>query len=275
VYALSTDSILALDMAGNRVSVFDGFGNFTGTYSAEVADDPDFPFDVWLYRQYWVDGALTPARKELVRSMLDQVPVPPGEPAYRFARVSSDNDVWIREPIPRGAQGHLWLVFDDHARFSAVIETPLRFEVHHIGRDFVLGRWRDANDVNFVRMYGIERTRDTAPSSSWAAAAPLPSDATEEEAPGNPAAMIELMRSAMRNLVVAQEIYFADSMSYSENRHALEWEGPEGVSMDIVSAGSTGWAAVLTHSDTRSICGVFVGTHAPPGWTGEGEPKCR
>ena len=84
-----------------------------------------------------------------------------------------------------------------------------------------------------------------------------------------------ILTQAMRALVLAQESYWMEHQEYASTRHGLRWEGPEGVGMDIVSGGPFGWTAVFAQAETKTICGVFVGAAGPPGWTGEGMPKCR
>jgi hypothetical protein len=62
-------------------------------------------------------------------------------------------------------------------------------------------------------------------------------------------------------------------MSYTENRHLLTWRPPEGVGIDIIEAGRTGWVAVATDQRLSRICGMAVGLGTPPGWS-EGMAVC-
>jgi hypothetical protein len=98
IYSGGEGAILALDAWTGRVSVFDTLGNFSHQVSAEdLSDDPVFPLDVWLYRLYWVDGALSAPARGAVRDALDALPSPPaGE--HRLVRVTRDGRLWIREP---------------------------------------------------------------------------------------------------------------------------------------------------------------------------------
>jgi hypothetical protein len=34
---------------------------------------------------------------------------------------------------------------------------PVRFAPHEIGADYVIGVWRDEDDVQYVRVYGLRR----------------------------------------------------------------------------------------------------------------------
>ena len=48
-----------------------------------------------------------------------------------------------------------WLVFDRDGRGHGGVETPEGLEVRQTGPDFVLGVWRDENDVEFVRRHEL------------------------------------------------------------------------------------------------------------------------
>lgn len=274
IYRYGADSILALDWAGNRVSVFDTQGKYARLAEADsMSEDPEFPLDVWLYRRFWVDGALVPQERRAVRQALERLEVPADSaPAYRFVRVDNAGNVWIREPLGVDADAWQWHVVDLSGQPVATIETSLRFDLHHIGPDFVLGRWRDENDVNFIRLYRLEVADVSARVPDWVTTSAsdvkkrTPTGEEEEQ-------LLSTMRASLRQVVTAQEMYFADHMTYTENRHELEWSPPEGVSLDIIAAHGTGWVAVATHRDLPVICGMGVGAATPPGWA-EGAPKC-
>lgn len=88
-----------------------------------------------------------------------------------------------------------------------------------------------------------------------------------------------VLRSELRNLVLAQEVHFADHMRYAESLEALgdAFVLTEGVRIRLTVASSRGWAAEATHEEVADgKCGVFVGSARPPfpEVTTEGEPQC-
>jgi TonB family protein len=113
---------------------------------------------------------------------------------------------------------------------------------------------------------------------------------------------VAYMKSSLRELVSAQEAFFADSTTYAGSLQALRgalsvssgtpealryrsnlsssWatgEGwPwEGVTVEIRASG-TGWSGVARHLGTSRTCSLFVGTAASPIPGGsEGEPICN
>ena len=273
LYHHGPDSILALDQNLNRVSVLGADGAFARmTDAVAISRDSTFSMDVWLHGRFWVDGALRPERRQAVREVLDRLPPPRSAPGYRFVQVDVLGYVWIREPLnPDEAVWH-WTIVDESGRVVNSIDLPLRFEPHHIDRDFILGRWRDENDVNFIRLYEVQVSDVARPAPAWladgsvAAAGEVGGDADEAQ-------MLALLQGSLRNVVLAQESYFVDHSSYTFNRHDLLWEQPEGVTLDIIAADRTGWSAVAAHRDLERICGMAVGSATPPGWM-EGVVRC-
>lgn len=77
-------------------------------------------------------------------------------PAHaRHFRLDPEHNMWLRgfEPDPDAASH--WFVIDSRGKWLGSVETPPRFEVNEIGADYLLGIWRDASDVQHVRMYRI------------------------------------------------------------------------------------------------------------------------
>ena len=273
IYMHGTDSILALDKAGNRVSVLDARGNFGRITRAEaISDDSEFPMDVWLHRRFWVEGALRPARRETVRRMLDRLTVPVESPAYRYVQVDAEGNAWIREPLAEGAEEWEWTVVDSTGNPIAAVHTPIRFELHDIGTELLLGRWFGEDDVNFIRLYGLDVTDSTTARPDWMIGASAV-DTLRHNSGEDEERILDDLRMSLRMVVMAQEMYFAEHGTYSQSRHTLSWDPPDGISLDIIFAYNRGWSAVATHEDLPRICGMAVGTPTPPGWN-EGEARC-
>ena len=88
-------------------------------------------------------------------------------------------------------------------------------------------------------------------------------------------AYIASMKSDLRNLVTAEESYFADNVTYATTTSNLQYNSSAGVTVSIVAATGTGWSATATHNATTKTCGIFVGAAtAPISGQNEGEPKC-
>lgn len=90
------------------------------------------------------------------------------------------------------------------------------------------------------------------------------------------------MQSDLRNLVVAQEAYFADNDAYAPSIPAMggSFIPSRGVSIAILALTETGWNGVAVHQSAPGyVCGIFVGmddTEAPlRGEVVEGQPSCK
>lgn len=83
------------------------------------------------------------------------------------------------------------------------------------------------------------------------------------------------MRAYLRNLVTAQDGYFAAHATYASALGALtNFPTPEGgVSIAILEASGAGWRAVARHEKASSECRIAVGASVPRGDV-EREPKC-
>ena len=88
-------------------------------------------------------------------------------------------------------------------------------------------------------------------------------------------AYVAAMKSDLRNLVTAEESYFADQVSYTTATTAINYNSSTGVTVTIGTANGTGWNATAKHNATTKTCGIYVGSASAP-ITGhnEGEPKC-
>lgn len=271
LYGHGSDSLLAVDGAG-RLSVFDTAGTFARLAALDsVSGDPTFPADVWLYRRFWVRGALTPAERRAARRVLDQLPVPRDPPAYRFAQLDAAGNVWFREPPDPSDPDARWTVVTPDGRAEAVARIPRRFEPHVIGTHTMLGRWRDGNDVEFIRRYEFGPTGATARPPAW-----LESEPAGPAVPENirdVATALDALRGSLRHVVMAQETYYADHARYSPWADSLRWELPEGTILDVLAGDSRGWIGVATMVRLPYMCAMAVGTATPAGWP-EGSARC-
>jgi len=234
--------------------------------------DSVFPADVWLYRCFWVRGALTPDQRRAARRVLDQMPLPEKHPAYRFAQLDTEGNMWIREPPDPAQPDAMWTVVSPDGRPTAVARISLRFEPHVVGTRTMLGRWRDENDVNFIRRYAIQTTAETTTPPAWLQGGPSASARASTDSSARVAALNSL-KASLRQVVTAQESYYADHATYTRWADSLHWELPEGLSLDILAGDTRGWIGVATAEGLPRICAMAVGASTPAGWP-EGSVRC-
>jgi len=89
-------------------------------------------------------------------------------------------------------------------------------------------------------------------------------------------AYVAAMKSDLRNLVTAQEAYFADNVTYATTTTNLSYNFSAGNVVTVTAATGTGWAATATSNATTKTCGIFYGSATPPvpGQT-ESTPVCQ
>ena len=87
-------------------------------------------------------------------------------------------------------------------------------------------------------------------------------------------AYIASMKSDLRNLVTAEEAYFADSVKYTSNL-GTAFAVTTGVVGPTIATTSDGWTATVSHTTTTKTCAIYVGTTSISPANKEGEPKCQ
>jgi len=90
---------------------------------------------------------------------------------------------------------------------------------------------------------------------------------------------VTAMKSDLRNLITAEEAYFADSAKYTATVSMLKYQTSTGVLGPTISTGPGFWTATVTHNQLQTplmVCGVGINTTNPT-VTGaaEGEPACQ
>ena len=83
-----------------------------------------------------------------------------------------------------------------------------------------------------------------------------------------------VMKSDLRNLVTAEEVYFADSVKYTDNLPGLFRLSPGVIGLHITLTGD-GWTGSVGHEGTTTVCVIYVGSTAIPPATAEGKPVCQ
>jgi len=101
-------------------------------------------------------------------------------------------------------------------------------------------------------------------------------------------AYIAAMKSDLRNLVTAEESYFADSIKYSATTACTTPPTAGTVNFCVtigntlgtigLAAGGSGWSVTITNSTLQTplvTCAIFINTTALAPATAEGAPACN
>jgi hypothetical protein len=259
----SNGEFLAYDRGQERLSLFDSSGTYREARRIAGGDSVSaFPLWVWLQRANWIVGPTDSSGRAGVVGVLSAMGDPP-RGAYRYVQVASDGRIWSQVRFA-GDSAESWQVHAADGALLAIATLPARFEVHQVGSDFILGRHWDDDEVEHIRLYRV------VPGT--AAVWPVPAGAAVSHDLSDVAALRTQLITALRNLVMAQEMFYADSNRYATVTGTLKWEVGQGI-LHLMEADRRGWVGVLAHPGGAVICGMAVGSSTPPGW-GEGSPKC-
>ena len=93
-------------------------------------------------------------------------------------------------------------------------------------------------------------------------------------------AYLASMKSDLRNLITAEEAFFADSVKYSQNTSCVTAPGTvsfcttSGVVGPTINVTPDGFTATVSHTTTTKTCSIYVGSTPLAPANKEGEPKC-
>lgn len=114
-------------------------------------------------------GQVPPRLLAQRKQMMDEAVFAKHLPAFSVLMVDTERHLWVRDsyiasylrqgfsstlPVPTS-----WRVFDREGRWLGAVTMPANFNPLDIGSDYVLGLWRDADDVEHVRLYRLVKTR--------------------------------------------------------------------------------------------------------------------
>src|SRR5712691_2155615 len=80
-----------------------------------------------------------------------------------------------------------------------------------------------------------------------------------------------VMKSDLRNLVTAEEAYFADHVKYTADVGAIFQPSPGVIGLHVTLT-ADGWTGSVGHEGTTTVCVIYVGSTANPSATAEGKP---
>jgi prepilin-type N-terminal cleavage/methylation domain-containing protein len=86
-------------------------------------------------------------------------------------------------------------------------------------------------------------------------------------------AYLTQMKSDLRNLVTAEESYFADSIQYTTNLGTM-YRTSTGVTGPTITLTGDGWTATVGHTTSVRTCAVYTGSTPLAPAAKEGEPRC-
>lgn len=145
---------------GYDVHVYDSEGRLERIFRHTVPERPLSSEEIEAARES--ERAIyerSPSRRpaDWIAEHLRSMPIPPSAPPHGDLHVDSEGNLWVQEwQMPNSGQQR-FSIFDPAGTAIGSLSLSEKFRIMDIGDDYVLGRWRDANNVEFVHLYSLEK----------------------------------------------------------------------------------------------------------------------
>lgn len=256
---LGGDRVLVLDNNLRRQGIVGTDGTYRG--STPMRDDVLFPSDHWIHGRFVVDAPLRPEERGVVARALEGAGA--GSGSVELARVTPGGRIWTTRWVRSDAPLR-WTVYDLQGTPVGRLSTPARFEVHDQGEDWILGVWRDSLDVEYVRLYGLDRGGEPYDARALTAAVEA-SDAPAPTFSRVGSGTYPDLSSAVKMLATRQEIHYSQHYTYTTSFDSLAADTrppfrlPDGVRLEMLRAGADGWAGRLVRDGGGEGCMISYG----------------
>ena len=102
-------------------------------------------------------GMVPEQLKAQMRTRVEQASYPATFPFVAELHPDPDGNLWVEEVQRPGGETRRYAVFDPEGVLLGRVILPPRFRPTWVGRDEIVGVWRDADDVEHVRVYPIRK----------------------------------------------------------------------------------------------------------------------
>lgn len=137
-----------------EIVVFSLKGERVGAIRDTVSRVELTPERVEAYIEHAVSRIEGRREREEMREYYAGFEYPERGPAHLELLVGEDGNVWV-EQFPLPGEAPRWRVYSPGGERLATVTMPRRFELMAAGEDYVLGVWKERNDVEYVHMYRI------------------------------------------------------------------------------------------------------------------------
>ncbi len=148
-----------------------------------------------------------------------------------------------------------------------VINYQVRAGPHTINVQITGPPYREVNDT-------VQVASGATVVKSYAADPLAPAPLPPKPKPIDEQQLVAAMKSDLRNLVTAEEGFFADSVHYTANVGRLQFRPTGDNTPPRVTVTTDGWSAVIDNPRTPTVCAIFLGSTPRPPAKLEGAPEC-
>jgi hypothetical protein len=114
------------------------------------------PEDIEAFVRASVGRVREPGAQASLERFWQTVPYPSTMPAFGALLPAADGSLWVEAPRPAGAPA-VWSAISLDGRWLGRVELPQGFVPLDAGVDYLLGVWKDPDEVEHVRMYALRR----------------------------------------------------------------------------------------------------------------------
>jgi hypothetical protein len=154
---VSPDYFFFSSQDGYNVESFEPSGRLVRLIRKAWEPEPVTPEHGSLHIEETVAQVGVPEQATQIREYLGGLPLPDAFPAHGSLKGDLLNYLWVSDFDKPGENSRIWTVFDPEGVAVARVTFPQNFNPAEIGPDYILGvGWDDLN-VEYVRMYHLER----------------------------------------------------------------------------------------------------------------------
>jgi len=70
--------------------------------------------------------------------------------------VDKVGNLWVQRYQPPGEELNTWDIYNSTGHLVGWAEAPARLRVTEIGKDYIMGVWKDELDLEYVRLYSLQ-----------------------------------------------------------------------------------------------------------------------
>lgn len=159
VYAGSPNHLFVGTGVHAEVEVWNGDGRLVRLIRWQAAPRPIDGPEIERFKEDFMVEYEGSDREEFWNGWLRDVPFPEVMPTFDKLIVDRTGHLWVRKYQPSREDSQIWFTFTHDGRWLGEVAVPRALVVTDIGEDHVIGIWRDEMDVEYVRMYSLDRGR--------------------------------------------------------------------------------------------------------------------
>jgi hypothetical protein len=114
--------------------------------------------DIAAFKESVVERVRGTRSEEITNRRLAEAQFAAEFPAHYELMVDADNNLWVQDYQAFNTRNpRTWTVFAPDGRFLGNVVIPAGVFVHEIGSDYILGKWTDELDVEYVVLHRLDK----------------------------------------------------------------------------------------------------------------------